>query len=115
MSDTVVEVTWKAQFDALVTSPDHAGKVVFVDFRAAWCGPCRMLGPVLHDLADKHADKMLVVKVDVDNPANQELAMAFAVRSIPQVTLFKDGKAIDQFIGALPPDQVEAYLTKHSA
>ena len=87
--------------------------MIFVDFWASWCGPCRMLGPVLHDLADKNPDTMLVLKVDVDNPANQELAMAYAVRSIPQVTLFKDGKAVDQFVGALPPEQVEAYLEKH--
>lgn len=58
---------------------------------------------------------MLVVKIDVDNPENRELAMKYGVRSIPQVTIFKDGESVDQFIGVLPPEHIEAFLTKYSA
>lgn len=72
-----------------------------------------MLGPVLHDLAEKYAGQVQVLKIDVDEDANQQLAMEYGVRSIPQVSIFKGGTQVDQFIGAIPPEQVEAYITKH--
>jgi len=109
---TVVEVIWKTQFDEIVQTSD---KLLFVDFWASRCGPCKILGPVLHDLAEKYPEKIQILKINVDEDDNADLAMQFQVRSIPQVTIFFGGKQIDQFIGALPPEQVEAYATKYMA
>lgn len=106
----VVEIVWKPQFESIISTSD---KLLLVDFRAVRCGPCRMLWPVLHDLAEKYPDKVQILKVNVDEEPNAELSIQFQVRSIPQVTLFKDGKQVDQFVGALPPDQVEAVIQKH--
>lgn len=110
MSESVVNVQWKEQFDTLLKNTD---KLVFVDFWAEWCGPCRMLGPALHEVASKNADSVLVAKIDVDDPQNQALAMEFQVRSIPQVTIFKGGSKVDQFVGAIPPDMIMQYVDKH--
>lgn len=108
----VTEIVWKEQLSTLISSSD---KLVFVDFWAEWCWPCRMLGPVLHDLAVKFPDSIEIAKVDVDVEENQALSMEYSVRSIPQVTIFKDWKQVDQFVWALPPDQVEAYIKKHAS
>lgn len=106
----VIEVVWKKQFDEIIAGSEA---IVLVDFWASRCGPCRMLWPVLHDLAEKYTGKVLVVKIDVDEDANAEIAMQYEVRSIPQVTIFAWWKQADQFIGALPPEQVEAYIVKY--
>jgi thioredoxin 1 len=84
---------------------------VMVDFWAPWCGPCRMVSPVIEKLADKYSGKVKVVKVNVDD--NQELAMKFNIMSIPTIMLFKDGKALDQAIGAAPSEFYEKLLTKN--
>jgi len=104
------EIVWKEMFDAHLAQTD---KVVLVDFWAERCGPCRMLKPVLHELSDKRDDVELLT-VNVDDAANGDLTMEFSVRSIPQVTIFKDWKSVDQFIGALPPDQIEEIVDKHA-
>lgn len=100
------------QFMTEIGSTD---KVVLVDFWAEWCGPCRMLGPVLEEIAHEMAEKVTVLKVNVDEDENQALAMKYNVRSIPQVTIFKNGQQVDQFVGAIPKDQVLAYVNKHIA
>lgn len=82
-------------FEAEVEKAD--GKVV-VDFWAAWCGPCKMVSPVLEKLAEDNAGKVKVAKVDVDN--NQDLAARFGIMSIPTVMLFEDGKVKTQVVGA---------------
>lgn len=83
---SVKEITGK---DAFAQELADADKLIIVDFWAEWCGPCRMLGPVLHDLAEKYPDQVQLLKINVDSPDNQPLAMEYGVRSIPQVTFFK--------------------------
>ncbi len=84
---------------------------VMVDFWAPWCGPCRMVSPVIERLAGKYAGKLKVVKVNVDD--NQNLAMRFNVMSIPTIMLFKSGQMLDQAIGAAPSEFYEKLLAKN--
>ncbi|HET8818436.1 MAG TPA: thioredoxin [Xanthomonadaceae bacterium] len=84
---------------------------VLVDFWAAWCGPCKTLGPILEKLAAEYNGAFRLAKVDVD--AEQQLAAAFQVRSIPTVMLVRDGQLVDGFPGALPEGQLREFLKHH--
>src|SRR5215813_3927914 len=75
-------------------------KLVLVDFWATWCGPCRMVAPVLEEIAAEHADKITIAKLDVD--ANPTVARDYQVLSIPTLILFKGGEAVKQIVGAKP-------------
>jgi putative thioredoxin len=83
---------------------------VVVDFWAEWCGPCRTLGPALKEAVKARDGEIELVKVDTD--ANQRLAQQFQIQSIPAVKAFKDGKVVAEFIGAIPPAQIEAFLNQ---
>src|SRR3954470_16480296 len=96
-------------FDQLVLKRSHELPVV-VDFWAEWCGPCKALSPALEAAAASRQGKVELVKVDV--AANQRLAALFRVRGIPAVKVFRDGKVVDEFTGALPPAEVEAFFDK---
>ena len=83
-----------ASFDEVVLKSD---KPVLVDFWATWCGPCRMLGPVIEELATEYEGRVVVGKVDVDN--NQEFAAKYGIRNIPTVLVFKDGEVVGRQVG----------------
>ncbi len=84
---------------------------VLVDFWATWCGPCRMLAPIIGQIAEEKTGLLKVGKVDTD--AQQELAAYFRISAIPTVMLFKGGQVVDQFMGYMGKAQVEAFLAKH--
>ena len=91
-----LEIT-DATFDNIVLQSD---KPVLVDFWAAWCGPCRMVGPIIDELSNDYDGKAIVGKVDVDS--NQEFAAKYGVRNIPTVLLFKNGELVDRKVGVSP-------------
>ncbi|AXA33943.1 thioredoxin [Francisella adeliensis] len=98
----------EASFDKLLAS---TSKPVLVDFYADWCGPCKMLGPILEQLSRDYKD-VLVVKIDVDS--NQNLAAKFGIRSIPTMIIFKDSENKETLNGVMTQPQLEAKLKQYS-
>lgn len=83
-------------FDELVL---NAGKPAMVDFWAEWCGPCKMMLPIVEEVSEEYADKLFVAKVDVDTC--QAIAMKYGIRNIPTILFFKDGNVVDKQVGAV--------------
>ena len=92
-------------FDSEISSSNIP---VLVDFWAEWCGPCKMLGPILEEISKELKDKLQIVKVNLDE--NQDLAMKYSIRSIPTLLLFKDGELIDTKVGLLPKSDLVEWL-----
>ena len=86
----------------------NADKPVLLDFYADWCGPCKMLAPVLHEIAEENAGTLKVGKINVDE--QMELAMRFQVSSIPMLVVFKDGKTVAKSVGYRPKSEIAAMV-----
>lgn len=99
-----LEIT-EANFDEIVANAD---KPVVLDFWAAWCGPCKMVGPLIEEMHNEYEGKAIIGKVDVDN--NPGIAGKFAVRNIPTVVYLKDGEIVDKSVGAVPKGQLTSKL-----
>ncbi len=108
MSKTVVVTD-----DSFLSEVEQHSGLAVVDFWATWCGPCRMIAPILDQLSDEFVGRLKVTKLDVD--ANQKTAIRFQVRSIPTLLFFKDGKLVDQVIGAVPKAALVAKIEQHVA
>jgi thioredoxin 1 len=108
MSDTIIHASdISFQKDVLESSLP-----VLVDFWAPWCGPCRMVAPVLEELAGEYAGKVKIVKLNTDE--NTETAQTYGIMSIPTLAVFREGKVIDGIIGAAPKKMLKEILDKHT-
>lgn len=99
-----LEIT-DANFEELVMNSD---KPVMLDFWAVWCGPCRMIAPIVEEMATEYEGKAVIGKVDVDN--NQDVAMKYGIRNIPTVLYIKNGEVVDKQVGAAPKTAFTAKL-----
>lgn len=96
-----VDVT-DSNFEEVVLKSD---KPVIVDFWAEWCGPCRMVGPIVKELSEDYKDQIVVAKLDVDS--NPDVSGKFGIRNIPTILFFKDGEVVDKQVGAVPKSNIE--------
>ncbi len=96
----------ESNFESVVL---QSGKPAMVDFWAEWCGPCRMVGPIVKELGEAYAGKAVVAKVDVDS--NPGIASRFKIRNIPTILFFKNGEVVDKQVGAVPRNILEQKLT----
>jgi len=104
--DKPIELTDSNFYDVV-----KSGGLVVVDCWAAWCAPCRMISPIIDDLAKEYAGKILFGKLNVD--LNRKIPMEYQIMSIPTILIFKDGKLVDRIIGARPRKALESAITKH--
>jgi len=106
MSESVMNVG-EAEFQNEVLDSEVP---VVVDFWAPWCGPCKMVGPVLEELSGEYAGKVKFTKINTDE--NQQLAVKFGIMGIPTIKIFKDGKEVESVTGALPKDMMKEFIDK---
>ena len=104
-----IEIT-DANFDSEVINSD---KPVLIDFWAVWCGPCKLIAPVVEEVAKEYDGKFKVGKMDIDN--NPNVAMKYGIRSIPTLLIFKDGKVVDQIVGAVPKNVITSKMDAHAS
>ncbi len=108
MASDLIKHVSDASFDSDVLKSD---KPVLVDFWAEWCGPCKMIAPILDEVSSSYASKVQVAKVDVDN--NREIPAKYGIRGIPTLVLFKNGQIAATKVGALTKAQLTAFLDGH--
>lgn len=106
-STEIRQIVGAGDFDSFV---NQKGRVTVIDFYADWCGPCRVLGPVLEKVAGEFGGQVAIGKVNVDK--NRDLAAKWAIRAIPDIRIFRDGKQVDAFVGNLPESQVRQRLER---
>jgi thioredoxin 1 len=107
MSSQLMGVATDDNFENEVLKSD---KPVLIDFWAPWCGPCKAIGPIVEELAGQFKDSVKMMKLNVDD--SQKTALAYKVRSIPTLILFKDGKVLDTLIGLVPQQKLEEFIKK---
>ncbi len=107
----MVDVVGKEQFDKILN--ESKGKLLFVDFWASWCGPCKMLSPLLDKLLEEDPENIGIVKINLEEEENQELWQEFWITGIPYVALYKDGTKVDEFSWAMPYEYLKMYVEKY--
>jgi thioredoxin 1 len=107
MSDLILKVS----DDSFAVDVLQAAGPVLVDFWAEWCGPCKMIAPILDDVAQEYQGKVTIAKVNIDH--NPNTAPKYGIRGIPTLLLFKDGQVVDTKVGALSRTQLKEFLDKH--
>ncbi len=90
----------------------HSDQPVLVDFWAEWCGPCRMMAPILEELSEKYAGKIKIAKLDVNDPAHQALAEKYDIQGIPAMKVFKGGGVVKELVGYRPLEALEEELSE---
>lgn len=108
MSNDLLVIKSKEDFNSMVI---NSKQPVLVDFWAPWCGPCRMVSPIIEELSKEYEGKVTFAKLNTDE--NSDLAYEFGIMSIPTIILFKDGKISDKIIGALPKEDLKSFLDKN--
>ena len=104
MSDSILHITDSSFEEEVLKSP----RPVMLDFWAEWCGPCKMIAPILDELAGQYKDRLTVAKINIDD--NQKTPETYAVRGIPTLLLFKDGEVAATRVGAASKSQLEAFI-----
>ena len=108
MADSkAVQQVGDADFDNVL----NGGKPLFVDFWAPWCGPCRIVGPIIEELAPSYEGKAVIAKLNVDD--NPMVAQRYGVTSIPTLMMFKDGKLVDRMVGAAPKGALQQFIDRN--
>lgn len=107
MTNDKIKILNKDNFNAIIKN----NTLVLVDFWATWCGPCRMIAPILNDLAEQYNDKLIIGKVNADE--NEELASYFNIMSLPTLLLFENGQIVDKIIGVHPKNNFISMIDLH--